>query len=146
MKKEKRISKAQLNDLRKIQNQCIQIINKKSATSDITGQYEELRILKLDQLVKLHLCKLGHMISHDQLPIPIHRMFEARGGKKLHRYLTQRKHIPNIQTHPSEIFNKSFMCRSLTEYNLLPQHLRTNVPYRCFVLNYKAMLNANFQA
>ena len=136
----------QLNDLRNIQNQCIQIINKKLATSDITGQYEKLRILKLDQLVKLHLCKLCHMISHDQLPVPIHRMFEAKGGKKSHHYPTRRKHIPNIQSHSSEIFNKSFMCRSLMEYNLLPQHLRINVPYRHFILNYKAMLNNNFQA
>ena len=90
------VSKAQLNDFRKIQNQCIQIINNESATSDITGQYEKLRILKLDQLVKLHLCKLGHMIRHDQLPIPIHRMFKARGGKKSHCYPNRRKHIPNI--------------------------------------------------
>ena len=76
------VSKTELNDLRKIQNQSIYIINKKSATSDITGQYEKLKILKLDQLVNLQLCKLGHMISHDQLAIPIHRMFEAKGGKK----------------------------------------------------------------
>ena len=87
-------SKTELNDLRKIQNQCIHIINKKSATSDIAGQYEKLKILKLDHLKNLQLCKLGHMISHDQLPIPIHRMFEAKGGKKLHRYLTPiYKHI-----------------------------------------------------
>ena len=36
-------SKTELNDLRKIQNQCICIINKKSATSDIAGQYEKLK-------------------------------------------------------------------------------------------------------
>ena len=82
------VSKAELNDLRKIQNQCIRIINKKSATSDITQQYEKLKILRLHQLVKLQLCKLGHMISHDQLPIPIHWMFETKGGKKSHCYPT----------------------------------------------------------
>ena len=136
----------ELNDLKKIQNQCIHIINKKSATSDIAGQYETLKILKLDHLINLHLCKLGHMISHDQLPILIHRMFEAKGGKKLHHYLTQRKHIPNIQAHSSEIFNKSFMCRSIMEYNLLPQHLRINIPCQHFITNYKTMLNNNFQA
>ena len=140
------VSKTELNDLRKIQNQCIHIINKKSATSDITGQYEKLKILRIDQLVKLQLCKLGHMISHDQLSIPIHQMFEPKGGKKSHRYLTRRKHIPNIQAHSSETFNKSFMCRSLMEYNLLPQHLRTYVLCRRFVKNYKAMLYNNFQA
>ena len=86
------------------------------------------------------------MISHDQLPIPIHRMFEAKGGKKLHRYPTQRKHIPNVQAHSSETFNKSFMCRSIMEYNLLPQHLRTNIPCRHFITNYKTMLYNNFQA
>ena len=143
---ESMVSKTELNDLRKIQNQCIRIINKKSATSDITGQYEKLKILKLDHLINLQLCKLGHMISHDQLSIPIHRMFEAKGGKKLHCYPTRRKHIPNIQAHPSETFNKSFMCRSLVEYNLLPQHLRINVPCRCFITSYKTMLYNNFQA
>ena len=75
-------SKTQLNGLRKVQNQCIRIINKESTTSDITGQYEKLKVLTVDQLVKLHLCKLGHMISHKQLPTPIHNMFEAKGGKK----------------------------------------------------------------
>ena len=139
-------SKTELKDLRKIQNQCICIINKRSATSDIAGQYEKLRILKLDHLINLQLCKLGHMISHDQLLIPIHKMFEAKGGKKLHRYPTQRKHIPNVEAHSSETFNKSFMCRSIMEYNLLPQHLRVNIPYRCFISNYKAMLYNNFQA
>ena len=140
------VSKAQLNDLRKVQNQYIWIINKKSATSDITGQYENLRILKLDELVKLHLCELGHMISHNQLPIPIHKMFDERGGKKSHHYPTQRKNIPNIQAHASEVFNKSFMCRSLMEYNLLPQQLRKNIPYLHFASNCKAFLTTNFQA
>ena len=139
-------SKAQLNDLKQIQNQCIQIINKESATSDITEQYEKLRILKLDQLVKLNFCKLGHMISHNQLLTPIHRMFKAKGGKKSHHYPTRRKHIPNIQVHSSETFNKCFMCRSLMEYNILPQDLRAHIPYKRFVLNYKALLNTNFQA
>ena len=138
-------SKTQLNDLKKVQNQCIRIINKESITSDITGQYEKLKVLKLDQLVKLQLCKLGHMISHNQLPTPIHNMFESKGGRKTHHYPTKGKHIPNIQTHSSEIFNKSFMCRSLMEYNLLPQHLRVNTPYKCFVRIYKAMLDTNFQ-
>ena len=32
-------SKAQLSDLKKVQNQCIWIINKRTITSDITGQY-----------------------------------------------------------------------------------------------------------
>ena len=32
------------------------------------AKMKNLKVLMLDQLVKLHLCKLGHMISHKQLP------------------------------------------------------------------------------
>ena len=75
-------SKAQLSDLKKVQNQCIRIINKRPITSDITGQYEELKILNVETLIKLHLSKLGHMISHSQLPTPIHKIFNDKGGLK----------------------------------------------------------------
>ena len=74
----------QLTELKKLQNQCIWIINKELTSSNITGQYEKLNILNIEQLIKLHLCKLGHMISHSQLPSPIHKVFNERGGQKMH--------------------------------------------------------------
>ena len=139
-------SKAQLCNLKKVQNLCIQIINKRTITSDITGQYEELKIFNVETLIKLHLCKLGHMISHSQLPTPIHKIFNDKGGLKRHRYPTRRKNTPNIQVHTLELFNKSFMCRGLVEYHLLPQYLKENLLYKRFVVKCKIHLTNNFQA
>ena len=139
-------SKAQLSNLKEVQNQCIWIINKRTITSDITGQYEELKILNVETLIKLHLCKLGHMVSHSQIPTPIHKIFNDNRGLKRHRYPTRRKNTPNIQAHTLELFNKSFMCRGLVEYNLLPQYLKENLPYKRFVVKCKKHLTNNFQA
>ena len=138
--------KAQLSELKKLQNQCIRIINKESITSNITGQFEKLKILKIEQLIKLHLCKLGHMMSHSQLPIPVHKVFNDKGGQKLHRYPMRNKNTPNIQAHTSVFFNKSFLCRGLVEYNLLPQYLKHNQSHRKFVGRCKKYLTNNFQA
>ena len=138
-------SKTQLSDLKKVQNQCIRMINKRPITSDITDQYEELKILNVGTLIKLHLCKLGHMISHSQLSIPIHKIFNDKGGLKRHRYPTRRKNTPNIQAHTLELFNKSFICRGLVEYNLLPQYLKENLLYKRFDAKCKKHLTNNFQ-
>ena len=130
-------SKAQLSNLKKVQNQCIWIVNKKPITSDITGQYEELKILNVETLIKFHLCKLGHTISNSQLPTPIHKIFNDKGGLKTHRYPTRRKNAPNIQVHTLELFNKSFMCRGQVEYNLLPQYSKENLPNKSYVAKCK---------
>ena len=137
---------SQLTELKKLQNQCIWIINKESTSSDITGQYEKLNILNIEQLIKLHLCKLGHMISHSQLPSPIHKVFIERGGQKMYQYPTRSKNTPNIQAHKSVLFNKSFMCRGLVEYNLLPAYLKQKQSHRKFVRKCKKHLTYNFQA
>ena len=72
---------SQLNELSKLQKQCVCIINKSSPTSDITGQFERLKILKLDELITLNLCKLGHKISFNYLPKPIIQIFNFDRGK-----------------------------------------------------------------
>ena len=51
---------SQIKELSKLQNQCIRIVNKTSVNLDIRGQYETLKILKLEQLITLNLCRLGH--------------------------------------------------------------------------------------
>ena len=103
-------SQSQLNKLSKLQKQCVHIINKSSTTSDITGQFERLKILKLDELITLSLCKLGHQISHNNLLKPIVLIFNFGGGKKQHRYPTRNQNIPNIQKHDTLLFNRSFLC------------------------------------
>ena len=73
-------TQAQLEELRNLQKQCIWIKNETSPSSDITGQFEKLRILRLDELITLNLCKLGHKISHGNHPKPIAQIFNLSGG------------------------------------------------------------------
>ena len=77
-------SPSQIKELSKLQNQCVCLVNKTISTSDITGQYESLKIMKLDILITLNLCKLGHRVSHFQLPKPIVDVFNQNGSKKKH--------------------------------------------------------------
>ena len=41
------------------------------------------------------------------------------GGGKTHWYPTKNKATPNVQQHMSEVFNRSFLCRSVVEYKKL---------------------------
>ena len=71
-------TQVQLKELQNLQKQCIKIINKTSHSSDITGQFEKPR---LEELITMNLCKLGHKISHRNLPKPIAHIFNLSGGK-----------------------------------------------------------------
>ena len=68
--------------------------------------------------------QMGHIISHKHYPSPILNLFDKFGGQKSHRYPTQNKHVPNVQRHHSEQYSKSFLCRSVTDYNKLPYTLK----------------------
>ena len=139
-------TQAHLKELKNLQKQCIRIINKTSTSSDITGQFEKLGILQLDELITLNLCKLGHKILHGNLPKPIAQIFNFSGGKKQHRCPTQNRAMPNIQKHDSLLFNRSFLCKSLTEFSKLPMHLKLEWHQAKFIKNCKHHITRGFQA
>ena len=64
---------------------------------------------------------------------PIIDLFHLRGGKKVHRYPTRNKHLPNIQPHPSVMFNNSFLCKSLSVYNNLPGITKRAINLKAFM-------------
>ena len=139
-------SQLQLKELNKLQKQCIRIVNKTNPTSDIAGQFESLKILKLDELITLNLCKLGHKISHTQLPKLILQVFKQDRGKKQHRYPTRNCNMTNIQKHVIPLFNRSFLIKSLTEFSKLPMQLKLEENHNKFVRLCKQHLTNNFQA
>ena len=42
-------------------------------------------------MIKLEQCKLGYQLQNKLLPEPLQQLFQARGGKKQHRYPTRNK-------------------------------------------------------
>ena len=66
---------------------------------------------------------------------------EDRGGKKTHHYPTRGKCVPNIQKHASEIFSKSFICRSIREFSKMPDSIKSSKNYRTYCDEEQSTLN-----
>ena len=62
------------------------------------------------------------------------------GGKETHKYETRNKHIPNVQTHKSPLYNNSFMCRGIQEFGKLPQNIKNSTTLKGFVRQLKSEL------
>ena len=92
-------------------------------------------------MIQLELIKFGYKITKNQQPLPLQELMNARGGKKIHRYPTRGKSVPNIQKHTSEIFNKSFICRSMSEFSMMPDSIKNSKSIGNIVMKFKSNLN-----
>ena len=121
------ITQRKICEISNVQKQCIQIMTNQKIDNNNTDLFQQLRIPPFQKLIHLSMCKLGHNISHKHYPSPITNLFDKFGGQKTHRYPTRNKHIPNVQHHNSKQYSKSFLCRSVSDYNKLPYKLKTIV-------------------
>ena len=131
------VCKRELTGLIKIQNQCLRLISPKTNHKDL---YKKLQILKLTEMIQLELIKFGYKITKNQQPLPLQKLMNDRGGKKTHHYPTRMKSMPNIQKHASETFNKSFICRSIWEFNKMPDSIKNSKSIRHIIMKYKSNL------
>ena len=113
-----------VHEISNIQKQCVRLITRQKKDVDPTCLFSKLRIPKIKDIIHIAMCKLGHNISHKHYPSLILNLFDKFGGQKSHRYPTRNKHVPNVQWHHSEQYSKSFLCRSVTDYNKLPYRLK----------------------
>ena len=95
-------------------------------------------------MIKLEQCKLCYQLGNKLLPKPIQQLFQARGGRKQHRYPTQNKALPNVQSHSGNIFHTSFMYKSLSAYSSLPFQLQREQKMGLFVKKTKQFLLSNY--
>ena len=91
-------------------------------------------------MIQTEHCKYGHYVMHRKLPKPIQDIIDANGGKKNHKYETRHKPIPNVQKHAELQFNKSFMCKSIIEYNKLSMNLKSISKSKPFIRQLKMNL------
>ena len=94
------LNRSQIKKLQKIQNKCIAcIINRCPKRND----YQSLKILKIDDVVKLQNLKLGFKLQHSQLPknysLHVTLIIETIVSKK-HMAITQDRK-PKITYHHS---------------------------------------------
>ena len=98
--------------------------------------------MTIKEINKFKICKLAYRVKHKLLPIPIITMFNDAGGKK-HRYPTRPKNLPNIKKHKSNEYNKSFLCKTISNYNCLTDKIKSANSKTEFINNYKKHLFGN---
>ena len=117
-------TQSMINEIFKIQKQCICMMRPTSQQQETSTMFQDLYITTIQDMIHIAMCKLGHNISHKHFPSPIIHLFDKFRGQKIHQYPMWSKHIPNIQCYQSEQYRKSFLCRSISDFNKLPTHLR----------------------
>ena len=126
-------SKRAMKDLSQIQDACIRLVSKKPKTAKVDQLYRDLKILRLQDLLKLELAKYGHKITHKLYPDTLNKLADANGGKKTLRYPTWYKQTPHIQKHKTKEFNNSHLCKGLTVYNCMLKELKTILTLKLFI-------------
>ena len=118
------LTKTQINDIFRIQKSCIGITHKKPPQADCNELLNKGKMLTFQELISMESMKYGYKISKGLVPEPIKRIMYSKGGLKTHPYNTRNKSTPNIQKHITTLFNRSFLCRSISTYNKLPEVLK----------------------
>ena len=78
--------------------------------TQVNGIYKELRILKISDLVKVGLVKMGYGINKNLLPKGIMNLFEHKISAS---HYNMHSNMPIVPRHQTSKFNKSFMCKAI---------------------------------
>ena len=118
------ISKELLNNLQKIQNCCIKLMS----TGKHKCQNWDQRILTVEQLIELDMCKLWHKKTLGLLPPNLCTAMDTdqlnRSLMKAHAYHTRQKKLLNRPKSTHHLYHDSFLVKGNRLYSQLSQDLR----------------------
>ena len=135
------LSKEQIKKLQKQQNCCVRTISNKDSNPNT---YRRLKLLTVEQIIRLSNLKMGYKVQHSQLPEPILVACKTDANNKTlsksHHYPTRRKNEINRAVAHSKWYSNSFMLKSTSEYQNLPVSIKSIALYPLFVSKCKAHL------
>ena len=131
------LNKTSLNDLECLQKAYIHLVNRTKKSSPANTLFKRNGILKFSDMINLELQKFGFKLSRQDLPNPIDRMMNKKGGKKVHRYPTHNKKILNIQPHNSTCFNNSYLYKGLSIFMTARKSIKEARSLRVFIKEVK---------
>ena len=123
------------------QNHCIRILDTRLSLTDM---YKKYKILSIDNVIDLELCKLGFKLNNDMLPV--NRLALLKGdarGKTLeekHSYNTRNKKELNLTMTNNSKYHNSFLVQAIKHYTALPQTLKDYTTYGTFVNKLKMII------
>ena len=114
-------SKESLEMIRKMQKATAKLITKHKSLQD-------LKLLTVDQLMVLELCKVGKRFLDNELPGPIIKNMNTGATNesliKTNPYGTRYKRIPNTPKTKTSIYLKSYLVKSWQEFQKLPNKIK----------------------
>ena len=133
-----------LNKIRTTLNKYMKIL-KPNLEPDKT--YNELKLLKLDQLIELEYNKLAYKISKCLLPSKMLEIINCdqnnQSLQKQHNYNTRKKVMPHIPRPRTKYYLRSFLCNGIRALNNLTPDLLSCINIKAFVRKCKKGMNLN---
>ena len=116
------------------QNHCIRILDTRLSLTDLFKKY---KVLTIDSVINLELCKLWFKLNNDMLPVNLLASLKgnARGKtlEKKHNYNTRNKKELNLPMTDNSKYHNSFLVQAIKCYSALPQTLKDCTTYGTFV-------------
>ena len=108
------INQSKLNDLQRVQDNCVKQLDLSMTLPDI---YKKHGLLKISQIIKLEQLKLGYKLTHKLLPESLTSQLCTGPDKeclvKQHSYKTRTKDLLNLPLVKNTTYRKSFLYQSL---------------------------------
>jgi hypothetical protein len=114
------INQTQINNINKFINKIVLCVKNKKKTNNYSLIYKELNILKLDDIVELELTKFMYKLINNMTPDKINNEFNLQPR----HYNTRNRNIPQIITHTTNLYNKSFLTKSKIMFTRLPESVK----------------------
>ena len=98
----------------------------------LTSFKKKHKLLELDGIISLDLCKLSYKYMTKDLPQPIYDLFPPCNE---HQYRTRNRQNPNIGLHKTCIYSNSFLTATNREWRKVDQNIKNAKTLKSF--NYK---------
>ena len=128
------ISASQLEKLKSQQDRCLWLIDNRLPVDQAYAKY---KILKIEQVIDLELCKMGFKIHSGDLPknLLANIKSDAKGDslRKTHRYNTRQKNEANLPLITNKKYHQSFLFQGIKRYSILPTYIKNINKFHSFI-------------
>ena len=62
------VSQSKINEIFKIQKQCVHILGHPNQGHETIKHFRDLHVIPINDMIQIAMCKLGHNISHKHIP------------------------------------------------------------------------------
>ena len=130
-----------INQVQTLQDKAVKCIDL-SLNKDVV--YHTYKILTVNQMIELEMCKLGFCLVKNLLPKPLTKVLQTdhcnQSTSKTHRYETRHRAVPNFPKATHSRYRNSYLFQALSVYSKLPAIITNQTNLKVFACKCKAHL------